>query len=837
MRKEAFRTWLATSHSVKATTNRVSRAGRVERSLEVLGLPYQDLDEAYADDRLESVIDALRSMVAKAKQGERPPPPLVQTSKQPDKQILSLMNAIQNYRRFRDEETGAANGSWPALEEMRRVFLERAPDFEDFEQRRGVYWEMERRYKDDMIERARSIAASEFDDARAGHAIYDVLIPQEGPPLRWQTIDAIHREDPTLAPRFDAVLGRLARSREPVVEAIMAAAGELEKLREAGLPNLAAGELLSIVFGVAAATRPDQAAFFKIRKGRKLVERLQEEPLFRGQAVQRQDVEAWLDLLERIFVVMRDEWNWKPRDLLDVQGFAWAVLDESWQAFEDEDEEDVESDPPQLIVEDGPYWFVGAAYGRTDDQFDRFIKDGIWEISEPGARHREQVLSMQAGQRIAIKATFTKKLNLPFDNRGRRVSVMSIKAIGTIKSNPGNGTQIFVDWEKGYQSREWYHYTYQPTIWEVYPDKEMARRLIAFAFHGADQDYDWFLANLSNWKDVAPALEPEEEAVPDRRKRDPQNIILFGPPGTGKTYSTMGEAVRLCLELDPENALLQEESRRDELRKEYERLRLLGQIAFVTFHQSFAYEDFIEGREPKAIQGSAGFELAIRQGLFLRFIRQAAESEEEHVLIIDEINRANVSKVFGELITLIESDKRKGMKHALTLRLPYSQEELSVPANLHIVGTMNTADRSIALLDTALRRRFRFRELMPRPELLDEDVGGIKLRRFLEVLNERIEYLFDREHQIGHAFFMHRDTKAQIDEAVRHNVIPLLAEYFYESWEKVFRVLGEAGDGGGFLKRTRLKPFAGDADEPDGERYRYSVRDSFSLDAYAQLTG
>lgn len=485
---------------------------------------------------------------------------------------------------------------------------------------------------------------------------------------------------------------------------------------------------------------------------------------------------------------------------------------------------------------DGPYWFVGAAYGRTNDQFDRFIRDGIWEISDPSPRHREQVLSMQPGQRIAIKSTFVRRLNLPFDNRGRPVSVLGIKAIGTIAANPGTGTGVLVDWQSGYEPREWYHYTYQQTVWEVYPDKEMARRLIAFAFEGAAQDYDWFLANLSNWRDLAPAAELEE-IQPDRRKRDPQNTILHGPPGTGKTWSTMAEAVRLCLGLDAHDPLLRDEARRAELREEYERLRLLGQIAFVTFHQNYAYEDFIEGREPRPLEGSAGFQLVARDGLFLEVARRAADSDEEHVLIIDEINRANVSKVFGELITLIEPDKRRGMANAVSLRLPYSQKDFSVPANLHLVGTMNTADRSIALLDTALRRRFVFREIGPDPSLLPDRVEGLPLRQVLAAINDRIEYLVDREHRIGHAFFMGDGGKdrAAIDGVMRDKVIPLLQEYFFEDWSRVAAVLGESPKKcGGFLDCRELH------DPTDGEgepRWSWSVRAAFAADAYDRLIG
>lgn len=381
---------------------------------------------------------------------------------------------------------------------------------------------------------------------------------------------------------------------------------------------------------------------------------------------------------------------------------------------------------------------------------------------------------------------------------------------------------------------------------------------------------------------------------PEFDSLQPLNQILFGPPGTGKTYATVHAALAV---LDPLFAAKHAADRKA-LKARFDALAKEQRVRFVTFHQSFSYEDFVEGLrahsdndclqyrvesgvfqqicddakkipeiatlddtfdellEELAVKAATAttpkgqsFQVSYRPGndtvsclparsetgaplpaniehirsvLHQRpvarmycesYVRGVAEmvrtrhktapggsesvskKELPHVLIIDEINRGNVSRIFGELITLIEPSKRAGAEEALEVVLPYSKKPFSVPKNVYLIGTMNTADRSLASLDVALRRRFVFKAMPPQPELLDSTVvEGIVVGQLLRTMNQRIEALLDRDHCLGHAYFMPlRDdpSLARLGSIFRNQVLPLLQEYFFDDWQRIQWVLND----------------------------------------------
>lgn len=277
------------------------------------------------------------------------------------------------------------------------------------------------------------------------------------------------------------------------------------------------------------------------------------------------------------------------------------------------------------------------------------------------------------------------------------------------------------------------------------------------------------------------------DRIPRTNKTNPLNLIIYGAPGTGKTYSTTEYAVA-TIEGRAVRKIITEEERK-ELKEQYRALAKNGQIVFTTFHQNYSYEDFIQGLRPDSENGVLDFVPV--DGVFKQLAYTAMHDPvNNYAIIIDEINRGNISKVFGELITLIEEDKRWGEENQLSVILP-SGEEFAVPNNLYIIGTMNSADKSIALIDTALRRRFDFEEVAPNPELIEDET----LKKVLTALNALLRKQLDSSDLlIGHAYFIGK-SEADLPNILNRNIIPLLYEYFYDQEKKVKDALAKALEG------------------------------------------
>jgi 5-methylcytosine-specific restriction enzyme B len=292
------------------------------------------------------------------------------------------------------------------------------------------------------------------------------------------------------------------------------------------------------------------------------------------------------------------------------------------------------------------------------------------------------------------------------------------------------------------------------------------------------------LARLWNSSSTKPAIVDATSKIQFSQVVDsgePLNLILYGPPGTGKTYRLQQHHIPLYTS---DNG---------------------NRYEFITFHQSYSYEDFVEGIRPETHSGGIAYE--VRPGVLRTLCERARKDpRRRYALFIDEINRGNIAKVFGELITLVEEDKRlrfndRGEKiSGLEVTLPYSGSLFGVPANVDLIGTMNTADRSIALLDSALRRRFQFEEMMPlsgtikgvRDGLVyDEDGGEIDLRRLLDVLNARLTHLLHRDQTIGHAYLTKVRDFAGLRRVMAREILPLLQEYFYDDWRQIRLVLSD----------------------------------------------
>ncbi len=481
-----------------------------------------------------------------------------------------------------------------------------------------------------------------------------------------------------------------------------------------------------------------------------------------------------------------------------------------------------------LISEKSRFFHVSTqAYGNNEGDFwentldddvdiqDEYFKENSWVFTggDHGGTRKYPVQDPQLGDVIFVRTGIT---------QGR--------AVGVVRNN---------QYRDGWTDDRRIH-----VIWINKTTGTLAgyARQIGFGIASPDTSTYQAFANCAEYRstfkliqtlqkksnDLSEFIDPVDVDQPSDmpRTEHPLNTILYGPPGTGKTYSTTRRCVEICNGTS--------ERSEDEIREEFKSLIEKKRVRFVTFHQSYSYEEFVEGLRPTTNESGAGFTLIAECGILKSIAKCARENENvNYVLIIDEINRANISKVLGELITLLEDDKREGKENQVKLQLPYSRKEFTLPANLYILGTMNTADRSIALLDSALRRRFEFEEMMPDPSLLNDasEATEVNLAEVLRAINERIEYLKDRDHLIGHAWLMKAKDRESLDNIMRNKIIPLIAEYFHEDWQNVRAILGGTND---FVTCEKLSVPPGMEAAYD-DRYSWKINEQFPVVAYENL--
>jgi len=769
----------------------------------------------------------------------------------PDAEPVAMVRvrSWQDLIRLLDWYSGPPALDRARLEDLKRVFLNCNPDFEPagFAGTAGRYFDEERNYKDKLINAVEEAlqTLAEADAPTLGGQLLDLLVGQGGVPgglLNWRTsnqVQALRSQHPGV---LETAAGHLARA-DDVANGVASFVDATWPIMSEGQKSKPYSDTRDIPTMLAGLIHPDGAYGINSNPVKRTYRELCGHDPFGWNPLKPDEYARVVAFAREIQEVMADEWGWSPRDLWDVQGFVWTVNDTGQASTSEEVEvsppmnaspkptnlilygppgtgktyataaEAVRLCSPTIDLEDRD--LVWAEYGRLVEarqvEFVTFHQSYSYEDFVEGLRpvtsgegqagfHLEPELG--AFRRIVQRAETSKGATVgapvPFDPS--RVFKMSLGEA----ANPDDA-YLF--------------------------DEALSENCILLGFGDIDWSDERFASTdaiIDAWRSHeperdAPTLMSARVQCPNMFRnwmRDGDLVIISRGNGRFRAIGVV-------------TGRYQYVSREDGGYPHRRAVRWLWSDV-----EGIPVEEIYDKRFMMKTLYMLSPEL-MNTAALNRYVtsQQPGPAEpDQFVLIIDEINRANISKVFGELITLLEADKRiRPDGGGLRVRLPYSRDIFGVPANLHIVGTMNTADRSIALLDTALRRRFEFRELMPEPNLLyaASQRTGIDLITLLGQINDRIEYLFDREHQIGHAYFMGCDTRDDVEEVMRHKVIPLLAEYFYEDWTKVAAVLGDANGEGNFIIRQELTAPAGlDVEEGGEPRYRWTVRDVFADNAF-----
>jgi len=948
-----FKIWLEQG-GAQTEAGRNSRAyaiRTIERNLAALGMPYQDLEEAWEADRFEALRERLRKMREDARDGGQDYRILMPDSENPHNRLSNWGSWLGQYGRFlAGDPPGAAKDAdrirqyvlehyiepareegrdhvevlvrdvndalglkdaWPnicqalagrkfrdmaqipeperigadqspatrfrfdlrerrinrsALEKFRQRFLALCPDFQSFVEPGTGRAREEKAYKVAAIERVRSALAEDETDEILGKKVFEILktAAKDGPLVRWQTEDAIAKNAPELLAEFYAIIGRLVRSEEPPEIALATAHDALAALHARGARSLKYGERINILSSAMAMVRPSAMAPLKITRINEAWEALTGEKLFvEAKADMATDYRRLADGFTEIFEIMRDEWRWEPQDWLDIQVFLWVANDGPVPAPVEPDRAGGRSELPEKPMSISSVNLILYGPPGTGKTF-ATAAEAVRLCGEPVPDDRNELMAVYQRLLAAGRIEFvTFHQSMSYEEfveglrpetqgpEGQELDTDDLETAGfRLKVEDGIFKRICerARLDAGEDSADRRLDRTRPIFKVALGRRFQEEEQIKDALdaneirHGWGGKIDWSDERFEDWAEIKTEL--ERRTGEEVSGHSGELVCTF----SFRSDMQVGDYVVVSDGRD--------------------RMRAFGTIASDYFFEADA-EHHPHRRKVKWLwRDDQGTERArfypngfrqhtvyklkgalvdwdVLEEIVLGVDRSIpAESARPYVLIIDEINRANISKVFGELITLLEPDKRLGAENEIRLTLPYSKRPFGVPANLHVIGTMNTADRSIALLDTALRRRFTFREMMPDASVLEEAAQkcGIDLPRLLSTINERIEYLYDREHQIGHAYFTRCRCRADVDEVMRHKVIPLLAEYFFEDWAKIAAVLGdlESHEGpitGGFLKRSILKAPPGFEDGDGVPRFRWEVRSEGDGFDYGKLVG
>lgn len=485
------------------------------------------------------------------------------------------------------------------------------------------------------------------------------------------------------------------------------------------------------------------------------------------------------DIIERIwrcYLECDDDGSWRVANPMNVplvcNHFVYLMKEKWHRSGENYYLASIEDDYFFKNALDGQYWCTQQRYGQQDNSVVTQLLNVVRGVKEGDILFLTQgnlifaygkVCSCRAAtDRTANLASTIEKSQFTYDS-----GIVSYDDSDVFYENLMSGTN---NWGERLDVDSWLSYSKPSTVTISNVEEEKGLKSLSLfkismksAMSKIDKLKQQFNFRYQRIMDKVELL---------RKKK---NVILQGAPGTGKTFSTVTIAVKVCEEG------FNELDNRDQVMDQYHRLEMEGRIAFCTFHQSMDYEDFVEGWKPKAVadaQGRViGMEYSIEKGIFREICEKATENPDlPYVLIIDEINRGNINKILGELITLLEPDKRGDTKY-LSIRLAYSKKPFSVPENLYLIGTMNTTDRSTGVIDYALRRRFAFFTMKAEKELIGSDQGK---KCFEKVEKFIVEHFADpntdvEEIKIGHSYFMCEGDDLRMN--MEYEVKPLLMEY------------------------------------------------------------